>query len=267
MIAYSLQLNLELGNVESNIKKVFDILKSDKIKSESLVLLPEMFSCGFDNERLLDHSRKTPKIYRELQKISHDKKLVIAGTLPERKRNDIYNMGFVIDNGEITGKRPKIKLFTPTDEHKYFKAGKNIHLDITESSAGNLGFMICFELRFPNISYNLRKKDVEIILVPAQWGKERAEHLKILSRARAIETQSYVIVSNTVGRIGDLEFAGNSAIYSPWGDILDIERNEEGIISAEIDLDEVYKIRSKIKMEFWGWITEKDWKSWLGKEL
>lgn len=74
MIAYSLQLNLELGNIENNIKKVFDILKSDKIKSESLVLLPEMFSCGFDNERLLDHSRKTPKIYRELQKNSHDKK-------------------------------------------------------------------------------------------------------------------------------------------------------------------------------------------------
>lgn len=155
---YSLQLNLELGNVDSNMKKIYDTLNSKKIKSDSLVLLPEMFSCGFDNDNLIEHSKKTPKIYRELQEISKEKKLVIAGTLPERKKNEVYNMGFVIDNGEITAKRPKVKLFTPTNEHKYFKAGKNIHIDITESSAGNLGFMICFELRFPNISYHLRKK-------------------------------------------------------------------------------------------------------------
>ncbi len=249
MIAYSLQLNLDLGNVEKNMQKIYDILNSRKIKSESLVLLPEMFSCGFDNENLLEHSKKTPKIYRELQEISKKKNLVIAGTVPERKKNDVYNMGFVIDNGEITAKRPKIKLFTPTDEHKHFKSGKNIHIDITESSAGNLGFMICFELRFPNISYHLRKKDVEIILVPAQWGKERVEHLKILSRSRSIETQSYVIVSDTVGKIGEVEYAGHSAIYSPWGDILDIEKNEEGVVWADIDLDEVYKTRNKIKME------------------
>ncbi|PMP60853.1 MAG: nitrilase [Sulfurihydrogenibium sp.] len=249
MIAYALQLNLELGNVDKNTQKVYDILNSKKIKSDSLVLLPEMFSCGFDNENLLEHSKKTPKIYKELQRISKEKNLVIAGTLPERKKTSIFNMGFIIDNGEITAKRPKIKLFTPIDEHKYFKAGKNSHIDITESSAGNLGFMICFELRFPNISYHLRKKDVEIILVPAQWGKERVEHLKILSRARAIETQSYVIVSDTVGKIGEKELAGHSAIYSPWGDILDIEKNDEGIVLAEIDLNEVYKIRNKIKME------------------
>lgn len=249
MIAYSLQLNLELGNVESNMQKIYDILYSKKIKPDSLVLLPEMFSCGFDNENLFEHSKKTPKIYRELQKISKEKKLVIAGTIPEKKKNDIYNMGFIIDNGEITAKRPKIKLFTPTNEHKYFKSGKNSHIDITESSAGNLGFMICFELRFPNISYHLRKKDVEIILVPAQWGKERVEHLKTLSKARAIETQSYVIVSDTVGKIGEVEYAGHSAIYSPWGEILDIEKNDEGIVWADIDLDEVYKVRNKIKME------------------
>ncbi|MEZ0323022.1 MAG: nitrilase-related carbon-nitrogen hydrolase [Hydrogenothermaceae bacterium] len=249
MFIYSLQLNLKIGDIDSNLEKIYSILNSKKINSNSLVLLPEMFSCGFDNENLYTHSRKTPKIYRELQKISIEKSLVIAGTVPERKKNDIYNMGFIIDNGEITAKRPKVKLFTPTDEHKYFKAGRN-NFDITESSAGNLGFMICFELRYPNISYHLRKKDVEIILVPAQWGKERVEHLKILSRARAIETQSYVVVSDTVGKIGNVEYAGHSAIYSPWGDILDIEKNEEGVVSAEIDLDEVYKVRNKIKMEF-----------------
>lgn len=249
MFVYGLQLNLKIGEVEHNLEKIYGVLNSKKIKSGSLVLLPEMFSCGFDNENLYTHSKKTSKIYRDIQKISLEKSLVIAGSLPERKKNDIYNMGFIVDNGEMIAKRPKVKLFTPTDEHKYFKAGRN-NFDITESSTGNLGFIICFELRFPNISYHLRKKDVEIILVPAQWGKERVEHLKILSRARAIETQSFVVVSNTVGKIGDVEYAGHSGIYSPWGDIIDIERNDEGIVWADIDLDEVYRVRNKIKMEY-----------------
>ncbi|MCX7738713.1 MAG: nitrilase [Hydrogenothermaceae bacterium] len=249
MYIHAVQLQLKLGDVDYNLEKVFYILSSRKIRHSSLVLLPEMFSCGFDNQNLQNHSKFTPKVYRELQNISKEKSLVIAGTLPERKKGDVYNMGFVIDNGEITAKRPKVKLFTPTDEHRYFKAGKN-NFHITESSVGNLGFMICFELRFPNISYYLRKKDVEIILVPAQWGKDRVEHLKVLSRARAIETQSFLVLSNTVGSIGDVEYGGYSAIYSPWGDILDIERNDEGVISADVELDEVYRIRNKIKMEY-----------------
>lgn len=249
MYLHAVQLNLKIGDIDFNFEKVLSILNSRKIKFNSLVLLPEMFSCGFDNENLLSHSKYTPKIYKTLQEISKEKSLVIAGTVPERKKNDIYNMGFVIDNGEMIAKRPKIKLFTPTLENKYFKAGKN-NIDITESSAGNLGFMICFELRFPNISYHLRKKDVEIIVVPAQWPKERLDHLKVLSRARAIETQSYLILSNTTGKIGDIDYAGHSAIYSPWGEILDIEKNEEDVVSADIELDEVYKIRNKIKMEF-----------------
>lgn len=249
MFIHAIQMNLKIGDTDYNFEKVYSVLSSRRIKSGSLVLLPEMFSCGFDNEHLHNHAKVTPKIYKALQDISADKNLVITGTLPEKKKNDIYNMGFVIDNGELTAKRPKIKLFTPTGEHKYFKAGKN-NIEITESSAGNLGFMICFELRFPNISFHLRKKDVEIILVPAQWPKERVEHLKVLSRARAIETQSYLVLSNTVGNIGGVEYAGHSAVYSPWGDILDINKNEEDIVSADIDLDEVYKVRNKIKMEF-----------------
>lgn len=249
MYIHSLQLNLRIGDTGYNLDRVYSILSSRKIRPGSLVLLPEMFSCGFDNHNLAYHAKLTPKVYETLQKISREKSLVVAGTLPEKKKNGIYNMGFVIDGGEITARRPKIKLFTPTEEHRYFKAGKN-NIEITESSAGNLGFMICFELRFPNISFHLRKKDVEIILVPAQWPKERVEHLKVLSRARAVETQSYLVLSNTVGSIGGVEYAGHSCICSPWGDILDINKNDEDVVSAYIDLDEVYRVRNKIKMEF-----------------
>ncbi|SNZ09424.1 Predicted amidohydrolase [Persephonella hydrogeniphila] len=245
MLVYALQVNLELGNTEKNIEKIFSYLKD--VEKGSLVLLPEMFSCGFDNENLEKHIKETPFIYKKLKEFSHEKHLVISGTLPEKSRSYIYNKAFVIDNGEIVYKQAKVKLFRPTGEHKYFRAGKTF--DVTESSNGNLGIMICFELRFPNISYTLRKKGVEIILVPAQWGKPRKTHLEILSRARAIEDQSFVVVSNTTGKIGDIEYAGSSGIYDPWGETLAFIDENEGMISADINLNEVYRVRKKIKME------------------
>ena len=246
MQAYSLQLNLDLGNIDKNLEKIFKYL--EKVEKNSIVVLPEMFSSGFDNESLHVHAKQTPKIYKQLKKISYEKHLVISGTLPENTRYGIYNKAFVIDNGEIIFKRAKAKLFKPTGEHKYFKEGKN-NFDIAESSAGNLGIMICFELRFPNISYTLRKKGMEILLVPAQWGASRKKHLEVLSQARAIETQSFVIVSDTVGKIGKITYAGSSAIYSPWGERLAFLDNEEGIIKADIDLNEVARVRKKIKMD------------------
>ncbi len=245
MLVYSLQVNLELGNIEKNLEKIFSYI--DKVEKNSLVLLPEMFSCGFDNENLEQHAKETPAIHKYLKDFSHKKHLVIAGTLPEKSRNAIYNKAFVIDNGEIVYKQAKVKLFRPTGEHKYFKAGRNF--DVAESSNGNLGIMICFELRFPNISYTLRKKGAEIILVPAQWGKPRKYHLEVLSKARAIEDQAFVIVSNTTGKIGNIEYAGSSGIYDPWGETLAFIDEEEGLIQADINLNDVYRVRKKIKME------------------
>ncbi|RMA93342.1 nitrilase-related carbon-nitrogen hydrolase [Hydrogenothermus marinus] len=249
MKIYSLQINLELGNIEKNMEKIFSYIdKIEKSSKTSLLLLPEMFSSGFDNENLENHAKETPQIYKDLEKLSLEKNLVISGTLPEKSRYGIYNKAFVIDKGDIIFKRAKVKLFTPTNEDKYFKPGKN-SFDIAESSVGNLGIMICFELRYPNISHILRKKGVEIILIPAQWGLSRKEHLEILSKARAIENQSFVVVSDTTDKIGRISYAGSSAIYDPWGKTLAFIDSEEGLVEADINLSEVYRVRRKIKME------------------
>ncbi|NPA52494.1 MAG: nitrilase [Aquificae bacterium] len=243
----TIQTNLKLGNVDKNVEKIFDFLK--RAKPNSLVLLPEMWSCGFDNKHLDKHVQRTKNIYKELKKLSKEKQLVIAGTLPEKNKKGIVNKGFIIDCGNVIHRQDKVKLFKPTKEHKFFVSG-NSRFDIAESSMGNLGMMICFELRFPNISYTLRRKGVEIILVPAQWGKSRKEHLEILSKARAVESQSFVVVSNTVGKIGNVEYAGASGIYSPWGETLVFSNEEEGLFETEVDLADIYKVRKKIKMDY-----------------
>ncbi len=245
MKAYALQVNLRLGDINYNTDKIFSFIKD--IEKNSLLLLPEMFSSGFDNENLEKHVKETPKVLKHLKAFSREKNAVISGTLPEKSRGKIYNKAFIIDKGEIIYKQAKVKLFKPTGEDKFYKAGKNF--EVAETSVGNLGIMICFELRFPNISYTLRKKGVEIILIPAQWGKPRKMHFEVLSKARAIEDQCFLVASNTTGKIGDIEYAGSSGIYSPWGETLAFVDEEEKLIEADIHLSEVYKIRNQIKME------------------
>ncbi|RUM61723.1 MAG: nitrilase [Persephonella sp.] len=244
MKAYSLQINLKLGDVENNLKKIEKYLFN--ISNNSIFVLPEMFSSGFDNENLDKHTKKTPTILRWLEKVSNEKRLTIVGTLPEKVKGKIFNRAFIVDNGKIIYKQSKIKLFRPTGEDKYFHSGKR--LKVVETSKGKIGILICFELRFPDLVYKLRKNNVEILVVPAEWGKSRKKHFEILSRARAIEEQTFVITSDVTGQIGDIEMAGSSGIYSPWGDIIDFEDEKERLLEGILDLKEVYKVRRAIKM-------------------
>ena len=117
-----------------------------------------------------------------------------------------------------------------------------------ETQFGRLGLVICFELRFPEFAQQLRKKGMEILLVPAQWGKLRTDHFRTLQKARAIETQCFTISSNTTGKI-DIEYAGHSSIYDPWGRELICAQEKEGLFSADVDLSEVYKTREIVPME------------------
>lgn len=242
--AYSLQINLKIGNIEENLKKIKKYIK--EISDNSIFVLPEMFSSGFDNENLKKHSKETPKVLKNLMKISKDKSLTVVGTLPENIKGKIFNRAFIIDNGNLIYKQSKIKLFTPNGEDKFFNGGRK--LKVVDTTKGKLGILICFELRFPNLAYKLRKEGVEIIIVPAQWGRARKEHFEVLSKARAIEEQAFLISSNTVGKIGDLEMAGSSGIYSPWGKTLDFADNEEKLLYGELDIKEVYLVRRAIKM-------------------
>ena len=110
MRVYALQVNLELGKSEKNLQKIFSYL--NETKNNSLILLPEMFSCGFDNENLERHAEETRAIHLELEKISSKRGLVISGTLPERSKEGILNTAFVIDRGRTIHRQAKMKCTT-----------------------------------------------------------------------------------------------------------------------------------------------------------
>lgn len=240
-----IQFDVVLGQVNQNVRTVQTRLATLAGSDVDLVVLPEMWSCGFDNDHLAAHARKTPGILDYLCGFAKKKKMIIAGSLPENVDGNVANTFYVIDEkGEIASQYRKIHLFSPGNEHLNFTAGKAIVA--RELSVGKIGLITCYDLRFPELSRRLTLKGVELLMVSAQWPKSRKDHWDVLLRARAIENQVFVLGANRCGMDPNLEYAGNSRIISPWGEIFAYGDESEAMLVADLHSEALTQAREGI---------------------
>ena len=111
-----------------------------------------------------------------------------------------------------------------------------------------MGLSICYDLRFPELYRALADQGADVIFVPAAFTAfTGAAHWEPLLRARAIENQAYVIAPAQFGQSrGSFETHGHTMIVDPWGKIIAELADGPGIVSAEIDLDYLEKIRNEL---------------------
>ncbi len=103
----------------------------------------------------------------------------------------------------------------------------------------------CYDLRFPELYRLLLDEGAQLIVVPAGWPAARLEHWLLLLRARAVENQLFVIGCNQVGMQEGVELAGHSAVVDPWGRILAEAAADEEVLTVDLDLALVAKIRDE----------------------
>jgi predicted amidohydrolase len=111
-----------------------------------------------------------------------------------------------------------------------------------------MGLSVCYDLRFPELYRALAQKGAQIIFVPSAFTAYTGQaHWEVLLRARAIENQVYVIAPDQFGQSAkSFETHGHSMIVDPWGRIVAELADGAGIISAEIDLDYLAKVRAEL---------------------
>lgn len=119
---------------------------------------------------------------------------------------------------------------------------------------GRVGLMICFDLRFPEISLSLRRQGSDILTYPSAFSVPTGQaHWHTLLRARAIEAQTYIIAAAQVGKHNDKRASyGHSLIVGPWGDVkAELSGEDEGpnIATADIDHTELSKIRREMPLQ------------------
>jgi predicted amidohydrolase len=102
----------------------------------------------------------------------------------------------------------------------------------------------CYDLRFPELFRAFVDRGAELFLVPAAWPTPRIAHWSLLARARAVEDQAFVIALNGCGDQGAARLGGRSVLVDPWGVARAEAGEDEQVLTADLDLAEVAKVRA-----------------------
>lgn len=237
-----IQFSIEIGNIKHNLDRVVSYLNNLGEEGVRLVVLPEMWATGFAYQKLPDLAAETPRLIATLQDMASAYRMAVVGSLAEQENGRVYNTAFLLDGERgLVGKYRKIHPFPPTEEDRHFTAGRD--LPVFETDFGKVGVVICYDLRFSELCRNLANKGATFIIVCAEWPLLRLEHWQILTAARAIENQCFVVATNCSGTDGKIIFAGHSRIIGPDGAILCEAGEKECFVAREIDPSQVEKTR------------------------
>ncbi|AYC34249.1 carbon-nitrogen hydrolase family protein [Pseudomonas cavernae] len=195
-----------------------------------------------------------------LQQAARDLKLwIVAGTLPlppdDQPQARAHACSLLVDeHGERVARYDKLHLFDVdvADHRGRYRESDDYALGarvvVADTPVGRLGLSVCYDLRFPELYTALREAGAELISVPSAFtAVTGAAHWEVLVRARAIETQCYVLAAGQGGvHPGPRETHGHSAIVDPWGRILAEQAQGEALLLAERDAGEQAAIRQRM---------------------
>ena len=224
-----------------------------------LVALPEVWTClTEDRGEKLAAAETLPggEAYGFLaETASRHGVLVHGGSLLERDGAELFNTTVVFDRaGREVARYRKIHLFdiTTPDGREFRESatfGRGLRVVTCVVEGTTLGLSICYDLRFAELYLALARAGAKVIMVPAaftlQTGKD---HWEVLLRARAIETQTYVLAPAQWGRYagGSRACYGHSLIADPWGHVIAKAQDKVGYVAARLDLEEVERVRRRM---------------------
>lgn len=240
------QMDVAWGDPEENLKKVSQWLSKWEMDSPDVVVLPELWTTSYENERLKQHAIASEKALEMVAGWARRTlSWVVCGSLPWLDSGHLYNRTFVInDAGEVEAQYDKVHLFPLLEEPKYFTPGAAPCF----FSIGNVkcACATCYDLRFPEYVRALALSGIEVLFLPAEWPLSRIEAWRILLQARAIENQIFVIGCNRSGEGGSEVYGGHSMIVAPEGSILAEGVFGEGDLFALLDMRMVQDTRKTL---------------------
>ena len=243
---------------EENLAHSLRLIKQAAENNAQLVCFPE-FQMAYSPPE-----QKREQLYQVAEKINGNfiskllnsakkNKINVIATIYEiintnKQNHKVSDTAVLIsDRGKLESVYRKIHLYDALGfkESKKLTAGNIIERPI-KTSVGTLGLLICYDMRFPEISRILTVNGASILVSPSAWvsGIMKEEHWEIMLKARAIENGVYVIAPNQLGNI----YSGRSMVIDPFGSTLVDMGNREGMELVNIDNSRVYTIRGTLPL-------------------
>jgi NAD+ synthase (glutamine-hydrolysing) len=228
------QLNLHVGNFESNTRKIIQTIKDAKSKNVDLVIFPELAVCGYPPRDFLEFNHFIDSCLVCVNKIAESTTgiTVIVGGPSKNETGSgkpLFNSAFIVSEKEI--KKVIHKTLLPTydifDEYRYFEP--NRFFEVVEIAGKQVGIAICEDLW--NIGDNplytktpaleLKKQGAEFIvnISASPFSYLQDQERKSVLRENAIKTNLPIAYCNHVGAQTELIFDGGSFFMNSDGTI------------------------------------------------
>lgn len=244
------QMNMKLASPDENFALASEMIKDAVKDGADVVVLPETWNTGFfPKENLASFcDNNGERVKNEIGSLAREYNInIVAGSVANVKNGKIYNTSYVFDrSGNCVAEYDKTHLFTPMGEHNFFQKGESVCRFTLDGNS--CGIIICYDLRFPELTRTMSVKGIDFLFVVSQWPNVRVNHLLALTKARAIENQMFVVCCNSCGTAYDTVFGGNSVIYDPWGETIAHAGDSQQLLSAECDTSILKGIRETINV-------------------
>ena len=252
-------------NVADNLREAALLIQRASLQGARLVMLPESFAV-FGDPQMVSHGAASAIPKRGLrlwlsQQAKANNVWLIGGTIPcqqgIRDFKKVRSACFVYDyEGEEVARYDKIHMFDVdiADSHGSYRESDTFEagdeLVVVDTPVGKVGLTICYDLRFAEIHAKLVDLGAQIIVNGAAFTKTTGQaHWHTLLRARAIETQCYVLAASHGGQHDHRQTFGHSMIIDPWGEILAELAEGPGTAVAQVNLNHLQAIRTAFPLQ------------------
>ncbi|MEX1011615.1 MAG: carbon-nitrogen hydrolase family protein [Balneolaceae bacterium] len=257
-IAAAIQLNSQ-PDIENNLDSARKWVRNAAREGAVFIGLPEHFAwLGDENGRLELAGEISDHAETVLAEWAREFGVYLLGggyPVPS-KSGRVFNRASLFNpSGEKVLEYNKMHLFDVelSREERYLEsgvveAGSDVPPVYDAGRLARIGLSICYDVRFPEFYRKLAADGAELLTVPSAFTRPTGRaHWEVLLRARAIENTSFVLAPAQTGRHGKNRYTyGHSLIIDPWGAILADGGEEPGMITAEIDLNRLEKVRKKL---------------------
>ncbi len=224
----------------------------------AMAVLPEMFLCPYDNQCFPLYAEPSGgESYQKLRQLAKQYHItLVAGSMPERSGDKLYNTSFVFDpEGREIARHRKAHLFDidveggqKFQESQVFTPGDAI----TTFQAGGhtFGLCICFDLRFPEAFRIMALRGAEAVIIPAAFNMTTGPmHWELTLRARALDNQLFTIAA-APARDESASYVSyaHSMVCSPWGSVAACAGTEPNILLVDLDFSEVTQVRRQLPL-------------------
>ena len=242
-----------------NVRTVKTYLEKIKDENPDFVILPEMFCCPYQTENFPIYAEKEGgPVWQQLSGYAKQYGIyLIGGSMPEKDaEGNVYNTSYIFDReGKQIGKHRKVHLFDiDVKGGQTFKESDTLTAGdsdtVFDTEFGKMGVMLCFDIRFPELSRMMVNDGAKVIFVPAAFNMTTGPaHWELSFRTRALDNQIYMVGCAPARDVsaGYISW-GHSIVTDPWGRVTGMLDENEGILLAELDMDYEEQVREELPL-------------------